>query len=360
MTIMKRKEITIKIASQLNEWKQGLALLHDRLASWGLIDERPNRLWLHKYFLLPTTTLVIAKAGTEVMGAVALFGNGAFGLPLEKTYHGGFSLGGEDVIPERVAQLSPVAIRRGLESLVALPLLSYVFQYASTHCHHELLVTESWNNESAGFWNKLGFQPLPRTDGNRTAMYAQSPAFLAQQEFFRSAKERANCYFPDRKFFRVCDTVLTHEIAEELFTKESNVLNELSDQELRALRNIYGFGPLSPLLPNRNTQDFYLKQPRFQRFDVDCDGFLVLPDSRTVNFTVQDVSVKGLKIRADQPLRTGTTYVMHINTGVWRQSEVIARAVWTKDECVGLELENVDKVWLEMIEHLKDASRHAA
>ena len=191
-------------------------------------------------------------------------------------------------------------------------------------------------------------------------MYAQAPAFLAQQDFFLSAKERANCYFPDRKFFRVCDTVLTPEIVEDLFINRSNVLNELSDPELRALRNIYGFGPIATLLPYRNSQEYFEKQPRFQRFDVDCDGFLVLPDSRTVNFTVQDVSVKGLKIRTDQPLPAGTTYVMHINTGVWRQSEVIARAVWAKDECVGLELENVDKIWLEMIEHLKDASRFAA
>ncbi len=360
MTITRRKEVTIKIASQLDEWTQALALLHDRLVSWGLVEARPNRLWLTKHFLLPTTTLIIAKAGREVVGAAALFGNGAFGLPLDRDYKGGFSLGGEDVIPERVAELSPVAIQRGLESIVALPLLSYVFQYSATHCRHELLVTHAWNSESSSFWNKLGFQPLPRVTSNQTAMYAQAPAFLAQQDFFVSAKERANCYFPDRKFFRVCDTVLTPEIAEELFVKQSNILNEVSDQELRALRNIYGFGPLGPMLPFRNMHENFARQPRFQRFDVDCDGFLVLPDSRTVNFVVQDVSVKGLKIRADQPLRTGMTYVMHINTGVWRQSEVIARAVWSKDECIGFELENVDKSWLEMIEHLKQASRHAA
>jgi hypothetical protein len=359
-TASKRKEITIKIASQLEEWKQGLHLLHTRLTSWGLIEEQPHKMWLNKFFLLPTTTLIVAKAGREVIGAVALFGNGAFGLPLERNYQGAFSLGAEDVIPERVAELSPVAVQRGLETLVALPLLSFAFQYSTTHCRHELLVTESWNNESAGFWSKLGFQPLPRVGSSRIAMYAQSPAFLAQQDFFTNAKERANCYFPDRKFFRVCDTVLTPDILDELFIRQSNILHQLSDQELRALRNIYGFGPLSSHLPHRNSQENYKSQPRFQRFDVDCDGFLLLPDSRTVNFTVQDVSVKGLKIRTDQPIQMGMTYVMHINTGVWRESEVIARAVWTNNDCIGFELENVDKVWLEMIEHLRDASRNAA
>jgi hypothetical protein len=153
------------------------------------------------------------------------------------------------------------------------------------------------------------------------------------------------------------------ELLNYFFNVRSSVFARLNDLELRAFRNIYDFGKYMNILPKRQVAVGNSKFPKHKRFDMCCDGYLKLPDESKIHFHVLDVSAKGLKVETEASLPVNTVFMMNISIGVMRNTEVIAKAIWVKDDSnqVGLEVQSSDENWKKLITYLeKDFHPQAA
>lgn len=344
--------LEIRIAQTQQELESAYRILHEHYVARGLCEAHPSGLWLNKFLLLPGTTTIIAESAGEIVGAVVLVASGAFGTPVEEqrlvTRHQLEEFGSY----RRVAEVSPIAVVRGNEPFVAMPLLKFAFEYAHTYCHLDVLITQAWNTSSTSFWKKLEFFTMPTPAESRVTVLVkrtQDALRMLPDDGFGYAKFK----WPERKFFRVNDPVLTAELVDYFFNRKSRVLAELSDKELRAVKNIYAFGDHAEVLPKRNVDKEFARLPRHQRYDVTCDGVLLTRKGQPVHFEVADVSLGGLRIRCDARLDHGTVYALQINTGVWHKSEVIARLMWVSEsDCYGFEVQSHDATWARMIDHL--------
>ncbi|NUM88874.1 MAG: PilZ domain-containing protein [Bdellovibrionales bacterium] len=351
-TAGRQHELSVRIARTRDELERAFALLHDHYVARGLSKAHPSGLWLNKFLLLPSTTTVIAESAGEVVGALVLIAGGAFGTPAEEQHLISRRQLEELGSYRRVAEVSPLAVSKGNEPLAALPLLKFAFEYALTYCQLDVLITQAWSTQSASFWKKLEFLPLPTSAESRVTLLVKrtkEALHLLPESDFGYAKFE----WPERNFFRVNDPVLTADLADHFFNRKSRVLSELSDKELRAVKNIYSFGDHAGILPQRNVDKEFARLPRHQRFDVTCDGTLLTRKGAPVHFEVADVSVGGLRIRCDEHLDHGTVYALQINTGIWHKSEILARLVWVSDtDSYGFEIQSHDPAWARMIEHL--------
>lgn len=77
------RSIFIKIAETESELDQALMLLYQEYFQDGLTDNNPNRIRVIKQMFLPTTAIVVAKLGDEVVGTFTLIQDSSIGLPLE-------------------------------------------------------------------------------------------------------------------------------------------------------------------------------------------------------------------------------------------------------------------------------------
>ena len=338
---MDKSTLSIKIAKEKQELSEAFQLLeHHGLA--------PS-----KHHTLPSTSLIIASHKGTVVGAACLYGESPFLLPLEKK----LSLQSfRAQCNGRIAELSPVALSGDFRSPPELARAIHYFAacFASSFCHYEYLLSCPNPTENAWLQEALGYNPLLASDLRREKCFALN--LCEMKEAKNTLPSGVRFEFPEKRFFLVNHHVMTPELLDEFFNKKYALLETLSDAELRVLKNIYDFGEYAPILPKRESMKQYKRVPKAKRFEMSCDGFLHLPNSKRIHFQVVDVSDGGLKITAEDILDPGASYALNISIGVMRNTEVIARVVWVNQDRmqIGLEVQSADRNWQRLIRYLEE------
>ena len=75
-----------RIASSRQEWEAALGLVYREYVRCGLIQMNRYRMRVTPYHALPTTEVLIAGKGDEVLCTLSIVGDGLLGLPMEAIY----------------------------------------------------------------------------------------------------------------------------------------------------------------------------------------------------------------------------------------------------------------------------------
>ena len=344
----------IKLAKTLQEFESAHRLLQRSREAWGFDPPETRDLWLLKQHALPTTITIIASQGEQVIGALSLFGDNPFLLPVE-------------------TRLSLAAFRRNLEGRLGelslpglhpdfandpnllLGMLHFATCLASSHCHYDGVVMEAtlpWGQQFAPALKlEKIFEPLE----GRQLLFFNLRAGTKDYRTQMAKNFRVEYLFPEKKFFLVAQQCPTPEILDFLFNKKTLLFSSMSDGDLRIVRNVYDWGNYSKLFPQRPSPMADKKSQRYPRFPMSCEGFLVTETGGSEFVQLLDVSREGLKIRSNCAIKKGLSHVFTFFIGVNKKTEIIANAVWSDEASgiSGLEICSADSSWDELLGYLE-------
>lgn len=338
------ESLLLQLAQTKSDFDQALRLIYR--AYHG--PTGGDGIWLLKHHALPSTNVIVAKAGNRVVGALTIIGDNPFHLPIESHFDCGDlreNSGG------RLAELSRTGIADGAEAdRVTHALYHFAQCFGAAYCRHDAFVTE--------------YRPGVETLGYKVLKLKNAPvaAWLDPRNCpdFRSLAGLAEYRFPEQKFFLLVHQTMSPDVLAYLFNERSHVFEELADVDLRVLKCLYDYGEFASALPARAAHLPFPRMPRFRRFPTSCDAFLCTGRGKKVNLDVIDVSREGLKVKSDEPLRTGEVYPLTVSVGIMKQSELIATTVWVAERTAGLSVCNRDKNWEKLIEYLEQEAEKAA
>jgi hypothetical protein len=344
----------IQLAESASEFESAFQLLQQTRQRLGLADSRETGpLWLLKQHALPATNTVVALLDGRVVGAICVFGDSPFRLPSESNL---------DLKPlrsnleGRLAELSVAAFDPGFAENrdLMFALYHFAFCFGTTYCNYDGFVTEASTAWAKHFAEPLGFSGIYEPIQNRQMLYLNSREAADLRSVVGSGFH-AHYHFPEKKFFLVAHQNMGPSVLNYLFNERTQLFRDLSDSDLRVLKNVYDWGDYARLLPTRDNSVPLKKAPRFPRFPMSCEGFLVNENGAHEHVELLDVSREGLKIRIAQLPDKGASYVLTLFVGVNRRSELIAHTVWIdkRGTVAGLEIRSSDAEWSQLLRYLE-------
>lgn len=345
--------ISVQLAHTKEQYEEAFRLLQESRRHLGFACDEKTDLWVVKQHALPSTNTIVALEGEKVIGALSVFGESGFRLPIEN--EADLSSFRQN-LAGRIAEFSVPGICTGHKESndVLLALYHYALCFGSTYCHYDAFVTHAPKQWADRYTKLLSYEPLLLREK------------LPGAAFYRSARDGADFRqnfrqdfdvafrFPEKKFFLVAHQSMEAETLDYLFNRKTDLFQRLSDIEVRILKNMYDHGDFSKILPNRSLNLPFKQLPKFRRFPMNCEGYLCANNGKRMNIQVLDVSQDGIKIRAEEPLSEGT-YPLTISVGVMKQAEIIASTVWIDDiaQISGLTVKSGCRHWKALIEYLE-------
>jgi hypothetical protein len=344
--------ITMKLAQTRQEFEGAFRLLQRSRAQLGW-EKNGGDLWLLKHHALPSTNTIVAMEGEQVLAAICLFGDSAYRLPIEA--HLNLNRFREN-LEGRLGELSLPAFHPDYASSedLRLALYHYAHCFGATYCLFEGFVTEIPVNQAGEYTSVLGFERIFEPLHERQVIFLNA----REGRDFRSRmgeSMQVEFRFPEKKSFLVAHQSMEPAVMSYLFNERTQLFSRISDFELRVLKNIYDYGDYKNILPARSLAMPEKRSPRYPRFPMTCEGYIVNQSGQRENVQVLDVSREGLKLRSRRPLERGETYMLTILVGVNKQAELIASAIWVDDlaEMAGFEIKSKCRHWQQLIEYLE-------
>jgi hypothetical protein len=345
--------ISIHLARTRSEFEAAHLLLQKTREIWKLDAVVDGKLWLLKHHALPSTNTIVAVQDSQVIAAICLFGESTFQLPLEEHLDlGSF----RENLEGRLAELSLPGFDPKFQDNQDLFFSLYHFAicFGSSYCHYDGFVTEAplaWTkNHAQALGFEKAFEPLK---GNQVLfLNAHGNINLNQKISHHYAPQFR---FPEKKFFLVAHHSMPADVLNYLFNERTNLFSTLSDFDLRVLKNIYDYGEYAKILPARTLNLPEKKVPRYPRFPMNCEGYLVSEEGDRLHIQLLDVSREGLKLRSPEGIDKCATYMLTLFVGVNRKTELIAKIVWADEAAgiAGLEIKSSDENWAQLIGYLE-------
>lgn len=334
------KHLTVRLAQSKDEFEEAYRLLAKSRSHW---DPVASDLWLLKQHALPSTTTFVAIKGEEILGAICLFGENPFLLPVEeKANLSGFKAETHG----RLAEISfPGLAEENDEILHAL--FHFATNFGANFCHFESFVFSGPKDWTDKYCARLGFQKLSLKENQ--SVFHLNPNELTE---FKS-EEEIHFHYPEKKFFLVAHQSMRPDVLHYLFNQRTQLFQSLSDLEWRVLKNIYDYGEYAKALPERELKPS--ASPKSRRFPMNCQGELKRANGEKINLVVLDVSREGIKLKTEEPMKKGEVCALTISIGVMKRTELIANVVWVDDfnQVAGFEVKSGDKNWAKLIEYLE-------
>lgn len=339
------KTLQIRLAQTKEEFEAAYKLLARSRTDW---DANHGDLWLIKQHALPSTTTAIAVAGHEIIGAISLFGENPFLLPVEEKAN--LRTLKEDT-QGRLAEISYPGLSSESDENLMYALFDFITQFGFNYCHFDTFVFNAPKNWSKKYASQLSLKPLaakecdtvftlfPNEEINYGALYEKN----LDVEFM----------FPEKKFFLVAHQSMRPEVLHYLFNVKTNLFECLTDLEIRVLKNIYDYGDYAKAIPTRKSKEKFF--PKSRRFPMNCQGELKRGNGDHSHLVVMDVSRDGIKLKTEEPMKQGEVCALTISIGVMKRTEIIAKVVWVDDynRYAGLMVKSGDHNWTKLIEYLE-------
>lgn len=372
-------ELTCKVARTKEELEAALVLLHDEYVRAGYMVPDPSGMRVTPYHALPSTTVLIAKWGEEVVGTVSIVRDSAFGLPLEKLFqiqklrHKG----------RRLAEVSGLTIRhdrRQNRGQILFPLIKFIVQYCQSYFGVDVIVIAVHPRHLEFYESLLGFQQFP--EGIKRYQFVNGApavgACLVMRDLYKFLiahygvcdPERnmhrylyemtlPNICFPDRRYFKLQDPCWTPELFNYFFNERTRLVESLSVRDKAILVSLYRDELYQPYLPKVPDMEKVIYARSETRFDVACTGRIYCGVTRIVSMKLRDASVNGFRAELEAPIRFGSSLPMTVAVGDFNLADLVAYPVWrAEDGSYGFRIESSTENWKKFISHLEaDLSR---
>ncbi|MEZ0390768.1 MAG: PilZ domain-containing protein [Pseudobdellovibrionaceae bacterium] len=315
------KDLVFKVAETYEEIEQAFRVAFEAFHERGLVTETENRLRVTKFHALPTTSILIAKKGEEVIATLTVVMDSALGLPLEKLFNI------QDVKRKslRVAEISTLAIKRNFRSQrgqLLLPLCNFMYRFCREYLGVDTLVaavhpevqdfyrcvllfndieggevkTYEFVQGAAAVASWLRISDLPK---NYIKVYGKKPPKRNLYQFFVH-QPFSQFQFPEKKPYSCSDVSFSPSLLEYFFRHKSEVMEELTNREKEIISTSYFYPEYrSVIVGDADTKPLF---PREQaRFTVFCKVRYHFENSRRIySGHALEASRQGLKIAAEK------------------------------------------------------------
>lgn len=374
-------DLTFKRAETSSEIEQAFKLIHDSYAENGLSQKHPSSLRITKYHAMPTTSILIAKQGDEVIATLSVIVDSALGLPVEMLWN----IDHLRAKRIRIAEISSLAIKHGHRKQggkLLLPLFSYLYHYCSKVLGVDNLVAVTHPRASYFYSDILLFSPLnggvaghhahvrgnpavaqwleigPEAERKYEQVYGKLPDGRNLFEFF-TRQNVANFIVPETSPAPALAETPSPEMIEYFFRNQVDLLEELNNHERTVFTNVYFMKNYRSVLELSRVQS-NIKGRQHPRFEVLCNGRL---NQRAKNAmsraTVLEVSRAGMKVRlngAQPPLDIED--IVHVTVELAPHKHVLLRtqATWIHGEFLRVGFKIVGEPpteWVKFIDQLE-------
>ena len=356
-----------RVARTQHELSEAYRILHDCYLEQGYGTKQESGMRIVKYFALPSTTTLIALYDDEVVGTISIIRRASFGLPMETVFDLSDFVDRNEIIAE-VSSLAIDARFRQHRGALFLPLLKYFWEFVEGFMNLNSIVITVNPTMTDFYEGFLGFKRLKHAKAEKydfangnpgIGMYlnVQNAPILFAKLYDHKAREK-NLYryfvelklphfeLPDRSYYKSADPVMTPSMLEYFFSKQTNVLAELSVTEKLGLASAYPTDVYRHVLP-----DFDIDKKRDHiRYKVNLKAFFpALTDS---NLVVLDVSSKGICIASSVSI--SGIVLLQIQVANGKNAEVRGEVRWedARRKIYGISLYSEDSTWADFLSYL--------
>lgn len=317
-------EFKIKIAETKEELEQGFKLLYESYYEDGLMAENSVNLRITKYHILPTSNMIIALKGKEVIATVTHILDSPLGLPCDSNT----DLKNLRKQSKRIAEISALAIkkeyRRNHSLLFAVT--RYLYHYAVNYAGVDTWVICIRKRVQDYYGALFFFTPTNEksfkyqfVNGVDAVVMNCNLSKLPElfKKHYDKQKPEKNLFkfycvddrstlekYPHSDFKTPTLPVLTPKLISYFFEQKLPILNELTDLEKREVLNSYFDVDYEKILSVTQNQNLDLR--RNPRRVVTLDGTVFFIDEnikiKSAEASVLNVSLQGLLISCNQSL----------------------------------------------------------
>jgi hypothetical protein len=356
------KELTIKIASTVEEYKEAYKIIYDCYIEKGYTNENAHGIRATPYHLLPSTTLVLALWDEEIIGTISLIRDNPLGLPLEAI----FNLESFRKEQKALCEVSSFAIKknfRGKGGEIFYPIMRYMWNYSLHYFGIDYFVIAVNPSMHELYESIFLFQPLMKNNVIETYDFANNnPAvgqfidvknsyqildeqygdrpFHKNISLYLQQKDIPNYQYPKRKFCTHIDSPATPQWMELFNQYIPQLQNEVTRKRIS---NAFGY-------KNENEMNMSSVHNR-NRVPVTFE-VLNFPKAKII-----DVSEKGFKMISQYEFSLSTPVVLKLQLSKDVSTTVLAQPVWKKDcEVYGFQIIKQSKKWNLLIQDIYPSS----
>lgn len=325
------REFRFMVATTKDEIEQGFQLLYDSYLSEGLMDANNTRLRITKYHLLPTSTMIIAKKGSEVVATVTHILDSSFGLPVETNINlKPFKAG-----KKRVAEISALAIKKGLRRnhslLFGITRFLYFFAVENLGATHWVICINrkvSDYYKAIFFFNpivedfKYDFVNAKHSSVLYCDLHAQQSLFFSHYNQLEKSKNLYSFYndinrsklhdLPKGSYKTASLPVLNTEMLNYFFIHKAKIIQNLSENEKKDILNSYADPTYESVL--NIIEENQAQRRRYARRIVNLTGFYISNYSNSIHsIFIANVSMVGLLIYCPVPIPKGAPVKLQID-----------------------------------------------
>lgn len=374
--------LELKVANTIEELEACFRILHDAYVSAGFMKPSPSGIRITPYHALPTTTTLCAKYDGRVVGTISMIREGVFGFPMQAVF---------DLSPIRaeegqIAEISALAVHpdfRKTGGAILFPLMKFMYEYCTQYFDTRHLVIAVNPDRIEMYESLLFFERLRENTVDHYDFANGAPAVGATLDLGRARDvfrrvysgkaPRKNLYryfvelrlphikLPRRRYHLTNDPVLTPEMLDYFFNRQTPVFDELDDRRRALLWSIYDqpeFRPVLPLLRENYVSSATMR--RHQRFSMRCPAEVRLAAGRneqTVVMTVIELSLTGFQARSKLPLSVGAKGDAFVELGTAERSRLQVEVI--REHCsdgasfYGFRVKEADDSWRRCVAALE-------
>jgi hypothetical protein len=335
------KKFVLKLAQTKEELEACFRLLHDEYVDAGTMKPDPSGLRVTFHHALPTTSMLMCRHESKVIGTVSLIRENKLGFPMQQVFDLDevFQKGGN------VAEVSALAISkqfRMVRNRILMPMLKFLYEYAEYRFDTQHLVIAAHPRHMGFYEDILCFRRLsPHRVGHYDFVngapaagahldlvkakeifqkrYGHLPAEKNLYHYFTAAS-LPNCQFPHRRFHTTTDPVMTPELIDYFFRERTKLFLTLNTRETQLLHALYDLPEYKHYLPPLSSvaPDEKGGRTHSRRFPVRCPARLRIDLGgvwHTVALVVYECSEMVFCAHCERPLRTGMRGEAEVDLG---------------------------------------------
>jgi hypothetical protein len=377
----KRADFQIKLAESQLEIEGALQILHDEYVRNGLMKLHSSCLALTTYHALPHTYLLVAKCGDDVVGTMTLICDSNYGLPIERFY----SLKPFRKFNAQLLEMSHLAISQEYRQnggKILWPLLKfaaafarnllqadYIFCAVEPHnldFFENILLLERIENrviENYQFFNgarAIGlFADVRQTANKIEQLYSGKHSQTNLSSYLQKSDFTAT-KLPDSKEFDVTKPFLDRELIRYFFSERTNLFDSLPEYDKSILNNLYDEQQYAGVLPTSDGVTFGSGIREQSRYQMQCDGRIVLHRDKTVSLTIIDISINGFRAQLHEPIHFGSKVQVTVSLPDQHLADLEAWAVWQdRQSKIGFKIAKCSNNWIDFVESVaENAKKH--
>src|SRR5690606_27996482 len=127
------------------------------------------------------------------------------------------------------------------------------------------------------------------------------------------------------------------------FTKRTDVLSQMTPREIGILRALYDSPEYLEVLPTTEVE--HVTNRKCVRFDVSCEGRIVLSATRVIKLMIKNVSAEGFLCYANESIRYGEEVNIQVAVASFEIADLKGWPAWNDSGMYGFHLSGVCEKW---------------